>query len=272
MDEATRRRASGDVPGAQQVLEEALRLRPDDPKALVAFGRLQLLDLSDPDAALRTYRRAVQVAPQNARTRTTASGSNFTSNCGMPAACGLSSRRCCCGPAGLTRRRGWARRSWRACRRTSRQPSSTFSRRRGGCRSSLRVRARPIGPCLTDGPDGGRTAESASLQAARGAEALDHPEAQYALGQSLLHLGRQDAARAALQRFPACSTRPAASAGLATCAGTRARWMRARTDGGAVLNTERRGGAGSHGGPGPGETRREEGRSGAPEWSSLLLW
>ena len=31
----------------------------------MALGRLQLLDLSDPDAALATYRRAVRAAPQD---------------------------------------------------------------------------------------------------------------------------------------------------------------------------------------------------------------
>src|SRR5205823_8655933 len=63
VEEAGHRREAGDVSGAQAALQEALRLHPDDPKALVLLGRLQLLDLSDPDAGLATYRRAVAVAP-----------------------------------------------------------------------------------------------------------------------------------------------------------------------------------------------------------------
>jgi protein O-GlcNAc transferase len=63
VEEAGRHRAGGDVPGAQGALQEALRLQPDAPKALIAMGRLQFLDLSDPDSALATYRRAVAVAP-----------------------------------------------------------------------------------------------------------------------------------------------------------------------------------------------------------------
>src|SRR5947207_8994971 len=55
VDEAAHRREAGDLPGAQAALAEALRLHPDDPKALVLLGRLQLLDLSDPDAGLATY-------------------------------------------------------------------------------------------------------------------------------------------------------------------------------------------------------------------------
>src|SRR5436190_17275547 len=67
--EAGERRAAGDVTGARASLEEALRLQPDDPKALVALGRLQLLDFSDPDAALATYRRAVRAAPNDPEAR-----------------------------------------------------------------------------------------------------------------------------------------------------------------------------------------------------------
>jgi tetratricopeptide (TPR) repeat protein len=61
--EAGQKRSAGDVAGARASLEEALRVAPDCSPALVALGRMQLLDFSDPDAAFSTYRRAVEVAP-----------------------------------------------------------------------------------------------------------------------------------------------------------------------------------------------------------------
>lgn len=69
LDEAGQRRAAGDAAGARAALEEALRIAPDHPKALVALGRLQLVAFFDPDGALATYRRAVKVAPEDADAR-----------------------------------------------------------------------------------------------------------------------------------------------------------------------------------------------------------
>jgi eukaryotic-like serine/threonine-protein kinase len=66
LEEAGQRREAGDAVGARAALEEALRIAPDHPQALVALGRLQLVAFSDPDGALATYRRAVKVAPEDA--------------------------------------------------------------------------------------------------------------------------------------------------------------------------------------------------------------
>ncbi len=63
--EAGQKRAMGDTEGAKAALDEALHLAPDDPRVLVALGRMQLLDFSDPDAALATYRHAARVAPSD---------------------------------------------------------------------------------------------------------------------------------------------------------------------------------------------------------------
>jgi tetratricopeptide (TPR) repeat protein len=198
VSEAAQRRAAGDVAGARATLEEALRQRPDDAAALVALGRLQLLDLSDPDAALATYRRAVKVAPQNADAHY-GLGQQLHFHGDMPAARAEFQE-------ALRLRPDWPHAAaWLGTTELESLPTDL-----PGAIRHLEGAAAADPQYAFARYELGRAFGRAerwkdavtSLQAAVTLKP-DYREAQYALGQSLEHLGRRDAARSALQRFHA---------------------------------------------------------------------
>jgi tetratricopeptide (TPR) repeat protein len=196
--EAAERREAGDVAGAQASLEEALRQRPNDPKALVALGRLQLLDLSDPDAALATYHRAVQVAPQDPDAHY-GLGQQLHFHGEMPAARAEFAE-------ALRLRPGWSHAAaWLGTTELESLPPDLPAGIRH-LEAAVAADSRYAYARYELGRAYGRAGRwkeaAASLQAAVELKP-EYREAQYALGQSLQHLGHREAARAALQRFHA---------------------------------------------------------------------
>jgi tetratricopeptide (TPR) repeat protein len=193
---AARDRAAGDALKARAALTEALRLRPDDPKALVALGRLQLLDLSDPDAALATCRRAVAVAPADPEARY-ALGQQLHFQGQMEAA-GAEFREA------LRLRPGWSHAAaWLGTTELEALhadvPAATRHLEAAVAADPRYAYARyQLGRAY--GRAGRWKEAAASLEAAVTLNP-GYREAHYALGQALEHLGRRDAARVALERF-----------------------------------------------------------------------
>jgi Flp pilus assembly protein TadD len=198
VNEAAQRRAAGDVAGARATLAEALRQRPDDPAALVALGRLQLLDLSDPDAALATYRRAVQVAPQDAE-------AHYGLGQQLHFQGDMSGARAEFQEA-LKLRPGWPHASaWLGTVELESLPPDLPAATRhleGAAAADPRYAFARYELGRAYGRAERWKDAVTSLQAAVELKP-DYREAQYALGQSLEHLGRLNEARAALQRFHA---------------------------------------------------------------------
>lgn len=196
VSEAAERRESGDVAGAQASLQEALRLQPDDPKALVALGRLQLLDLSDPDAALATYRRAVRAAPNDPDAHY-GLGQQLHFQGNMPAAREEFA-------AALRLRPGWSRAAaWLGTTELESLPPdlpAAIRHLEAAVASDARYPYARYELGRAYGRAGRWKEAAASLQAAVDLKP-EYREAEYALGQALLHLGQREAARAALQRF-----------------------------------------------------------------------
>ena len=58
-------RYSGDTEKAVQAFEQAMALGPNNADALVSYGRVVQFELSDPASAIKLYRRAVELDPQN---------------------------------------------------------------------------------------------------------------------------------------------------------------------------------------------------------------
>jgi tetratricopeptide (TPR) repeat protein len=198
LNEAGQRRAGGDAAGARAALEEALRIAPNDPKALVALGRLQLLEFSDPDGALATYRHAVKVAPEDA-----------------DAHYGLGQQLHFRGEVGAARgefqealrlRPGWSHAAaWLGTTELEALPADVpaaighLEAAVGGDEQYAFARyqlGRAYGRA-------GRWKEAAASLRAAVALKSSYREAHYALGQALLHLGQPEAARQALARFRA---------------------------------------------------------------------
>jgi tetratricopeptide (TPR) repeat protein len=196
--EARQRRAAGDVPGARGALEEALRLAPDDPKALVALGRMQLLDFSDPDGALATYRRAVAVAPRDADAHY-GLGQQLHYHGELDAARAEFQ-------TALRLRPGWSHAAaWLGATELEALPSDVPGAIRhleaavAGDEQYAFARyelGRAYGRM-------GRWKEAAAALQAAVALNPGYREAQYALGQALQRLGQREAARQALARFRA---------------------------------------------------------------------
>jgi tetratricopeptide (TPR) repeat protein len=196
--EAGQRRAAGDVPGARTALEEALRLSPDNPKALEALGRMQLLDFSDPDGALASYQRAVAVAPNDADAHY-GLGQQLHYQGDMEAARAEFRE-------ALRLRPGWSRASaWLGTTElealSADVPAAIRHLEAAAAADGHYAFARyELGRAY--GRAGRWTDAAASL---RQAVALNpgYREAHYALGQALQHLGQEEAARRELVRFHA---------------------------------------------------------------------
>ncbi len=196
VEKAARDRAAGDTPGARAALEEALRLRPDDPRALVALGRLQLLDLSDPDAALATCRRAAAVAPTDPDAHY-GLGQQLHFQGQIDAARAEFQE-------ALRLRPGWSHAA--AWLGTTELESLHADAPAATRHLEAAVAAEPryayaryqLGRAYSRA---GRWKEAAAALEAAVALNPGYREAHYALGQALEHLGRREAARAALHRF-----------------------------------------------------------------------
>lgn len=180
------------------MLEEALRSHPDDPRALVALGRLQFLDLSDPDTALATYRRAVAVAPADPDAHYGLGqlfhfrGQNDAARAEFREALRL-------GP-------GWSHAlAWLGTTELEALPADVAAATR---HLEAAVAADPryayaryqLGRAYSRA---GRWQEAAVAFEAAVTLKPAYREAHYALGQALLRLGRREAARDALARFRA---------------------------------------------------------------------
>jgi tetratricopeptide (TPR) repeat protein len=194
--EANHLRSSGDIGGAQAALQEALRRRPDDPKALEALGRLQLLDLSDPDAALASLRRAVAVAPADpeahyglgqqlhVRGQIEAARAEFAEALRLRP--GWSHAAAWLGTTELESLRADVPSATRHLEAAvGADPQYAFARYELGRAYSRAARWKEA---------------AASLQAAVSLNP-GYREAYYALGQALAHLGQREDARSTLQRF-----------------------------------------------------------------------
>jgi tetratricopeptide (TPR) repeat protein len=196
VEEAAHDRAMGDTPGARAALAEALRLRPDDPKALVALGRLQLLDLSDPDAALATCRRAVAVAPTDPDAHYSL-GQQFHFQGQIDAAREEFQE-------ALRLRPGWSHAAaWLGTTELEALradvPAATRHLEAAVATDPRYAYARyELGRAYSRA---GRWKEAAASLEAAVALNPGYREAHYAFGQALEHLGRRAEARAALQRF-----------------------------------------------------------------------
>ncbi len=194
--ESTRLRTAGDTSGARAALEEALRQRPDDPKALEALGRLQLLDLSDPDAALATLRRAVAVAPADPEAHY-GLGQQLHVRGDIEAARAEFEQ-------ALRLRPGWSHAAaWLGSTELeslrSDVPSATRHLEAAAAADPRYAFARyELGRAYSRA---GRWKEAAAALEAAVALNPGYREAYYALGQALEHQGQREAARSALQRF-----------------------------------------------------------------------
>jgi TolB-like protein/thioredoxin-like negative regulator of GroEL len=60
-------RRSGDIEKATQAYEQAMALGPNNANALVNYGNLVWREMSDPDSAIKLFRRAIELDPQNIR-------------------------------------------------------------------------------------------------------------------------------------------------------------------------------------------------------------
>jgi tetratricopeptide (TPR) repeat protein len=196
--EAGQRRAAGDVSGARAALEEALRLSPDDPKALEALGRMQLLDFSDPDGALASYRRAVAVAPMDADAHY-GLGQQLHYQGDMDAARAEFRE-------ALRLRPGWSRAAaWLGTTELEALSSDVPAAIRH-LEAAVAADGRYAFARYELGRAYGRAGRWQDAAAAlQRAVALNpgYREAHYALGQALQHLGQTEAARSELARFRA---------------------------------------------------------------------
>lgn len=194
--QAAQLRAAGNARGAQAALAEALRRRPDDPKALEALGRLQLLDLSDPDAALASLRRAVAVAPADPE-------AHYGLGQQLHVRGDIAAARAEFAEA-LRLRAGWSHAAaWLGTTELESLPADLPSATR---HLEAAVKADPqyafahyqLGRAY--GRAGRWEEASRALQTCISLNPA-YREAYYALGQALAHAGRREAARASLERF-----------------------------------------------------------------------